>query len=404
MSAELPPSPTLSIVILGLSITSSWGNGHATTYRGLMRELTRRGHRVTFLERNLPWYAANRDLPTPPYGRTFVYSGLAQLKRRFARLIGEADLVMVGSFVPEGVEVGEWVVRRAHGITAFYDIDTPITLGKLARGDTDYLSRALVRRYDLYLSFTGGPVLEHLERRFGARMARPLYCSVDPGLYAPERRAARWDLGYMGTYSDDRQPVLERLLCDAARAWPEGRFAVAGPQYPKNIRWPGNIRRWQHLAPNRHRAFYTAQRFTLNVTRDAMVRAGWSPSVRLFEAAACATPVISDVWPGIDSFFVPGKEILLARSARDSLAFLRGLSEEERLAIGAAARARVLANHTAAHRAAELEAYLLAMLGNTPPVLSRNTRALQDAAKPQRGNRALAAKTLPRGRGRLAIL
>lgn len=361
MSGKAPVP--LSIVILGLSITSSWGNGHASTYRGLVRELERRGHRVSFLERDLPWYADNRDLPEPPYGRTHLYASLAQLKRRHARLVRDADLVIVGSFVPEGIAVGDWVTREARGLTAFYDIDTPVTLAKLARGEADYLTPALVRRYDLYLSFTGGPVIERLERRFGARAARPLYCSVDATVYAPAQRRLRWNLGYMGTYSDDRQPALERLLCEPARGWPEGRFAVVGPQYPKGIAWPANVRRVDHLAPDRHRAFYTSQRFTLNITRAAMIRAGWSPSVRLFEAAACATPIISDVWPGIEDFFVPGKEILLARSAAESLAYLRELPEEERRTVGQAARRRVLTSHTASHRAAELEAYALELLG-----------------------------------------
>jgi spore maturation protein CgeB len=376
MRADAPPA--LSIVILGLSITSSWGNGHATTYRALMRELVRRGHRVSFLERDLPWYAANRDLPKPPFGRTHLYGSLAQLKRRFTTMIRAADLVIVGSFVPEGVEVGEWVTRQAGGLTAFYDIDTPVTLAKLETDDSDYLSRALVPRYDLYLSFTGGPVLERLERQFGAPMARPLYCSVDASLYAPEARRIRWDLAYMGTYSADRQPTLEQLLCVPARLWPGGRFAVVGPQYPRGMNWPANLRRITHLPPDRHRAFYNGQRFTLNVTRAAMLRTGWSPSVRLFEAAACGTPIISDRWAGLEAFFTPGREILIGRSAEDVMAFLRELPEAERRAIGERARRRVLCEHTAAHRAAELESYALALLGSAErpaPRLDASARA-----------------------------
>jgi spore maturation protein CgeB len=376
MSGDSVPAG-LDIVIFGLSVTSSWGNGHATTYRGLMRELDARGHRVTFLERDLPWYRANRDLPKPPYGRTHIYRSVAALKQRFAALVRDADLVIIGSFVPQGIEVGEWVVRQARGATAFYDIDTPITLQRLAGDGADYLSRALVRRYDLYLSFTGGPVLDKLERRFGARAARPLYCSVDPLLYAPEARPKRWDLGYMGTYSDDRQPALDRLLCAAARAWPEGRFAVAGPQYPATIAWPNNVRRITHLPPARHRAFYTGQRFTLNITRAAMRHAGWSPSVRLFEAAACGAPIITDEWRGIEAFFVPASEILIARSTAETLSYLTELPDSERRAIGARARRRVLECHTAAHRAVELEAYALEALGRTrlsahPPVRRAN--------------------------------
>jgi spore maturation protein CgeB len=352
------PSKSLKFVILGLSITSSWGNGHATTYRGLVRELVARGHDVLFLERNLAWYAANRDLPKPPYGRTALYDSLPQLKKRFASAIRNADCVIVGSYVHEGAAVGEWVIQTAQGVTAFYDIDTPVTLSKLVRAEVDYLTCALIPQYQLYLSFTGGPTLERLERDFGSPMARPLYCSVDPSLYFPQSAKLRWDLGYMGTYSEDRQPALERLLLEPAGHWTEGRFVVAGPQFPKQIKWPRNVRRVVHLSPARHRAFYNAQKFTLNITRARMVEAGYSPSVRLFEAAACGTPIITDYWEGLEDFFQPGSEILVARSSKEALKYLRNISEPERRQIGENARARVLAEHTAAHRAVQLEEYV----------------------------------------------
>jgi spore maturation protein CgeB len=368
------PVTPLDIVVIGLSITSSWGNGHATTYRGLVRELVRRGHRVAFLERDVPWYAMNRDMPQPPYGETILYGTLEELRSRHGWRVREADLVIVGSYVPEGAAVGEWVTRAARGLTAFYDIDTPVTLAKLARGDAEYLSHELVRRYGLYLSFTGGPTLHRLESEFGSPAARPLYCAVDPELYSPEPEAQpRWDLGYMGTYSADRQPTLERLLLDPAAAWPEGRFAVVGPQYPASIPWPANVTRVEHLPPSEHRAFYTAQRFTLNVTRADMIAAGWSPSVRLFEAAACGTPIVSDWWDGLESVLVPGEEILVARDEGDVLAYVRELGESERRAIGERARRRVLREHTAAHRAEELERHVLVLLG------SRATLAMASA-------------------------
>jgi spore maturation protein CgeB len=197
-------------------------------------------------------------------------------------------------------------------------------------------------------------------------MARALYCSVDSTLYYPEPGAVRWDLGYMGTYSDDRQPALTELLLAPARHWPDGRFAVAGPQYPESIRWPRNVRRIQHLPPAKHRAFYNAQRFTLNLTRADMVAAGYSPSVRLFEAAACGTPIISDAWEGLETLFRPGREILIARSAAEVLGWVRDLPASERLRIGERARKRVLAEHTSAHRAAELEGYALELLSRQP--------------------------------------
>jgi spore maturation protein CgeB len=354
--------PRLKFVILGLSITSSWGNGHATTYRGLVRELSERGHDVLFLERDTEWYASNRDLPRALYGRTEIYSNLRELKSRFGSDIRKADFVIVGSYVQEGIAVGEWVTHIAQGATAFYDIDTPVTLANLIRGKVDYLSAALIPHYQLYLSFSGGPVLETLEEHYRSPMARPLYCSVDNSLYFPERREPKWDLGYMGTYSNDRQPTLSRLLLEPAQRWDDGRFIVAGPQYPRSIRWPRNIKRVTHLPPAKHRAFYNSQRFTLNVTRAHMRSVGYSPSVRLFEAAACGTPIISDFWEGMDTFFRPDEEILIANSTDEVLACLEDMPERARRQIGQRARERVLAGHTAKHRALELESYALEIL------------------------------------------
>jgi spore maturation protein CgeB len=354
---------TLRIVILGLSITSSWGNGHATTYRALVRELVRRGHDVLFLERDQPWYAQHRDLPQPPYGRTALYDDLADLAARFAGEVRRSDLAIVGSFVPDGAEVGDWVQRVAPGVKAFYDIDTPVTLARLARGEHGYLAPSQIPHYDLYLSFTGGPTLARLEREYGSPRARVLYCSVDPELYAPQPQAPAWDLGYLGTYSVDRQPGVEALLLRPAREYPEGRFVVAGAQYPDDVAWPANVRHLQHVPPAAHRSFYNSQRFTLNITRADMIEAGWSPSVRLFEAAACGTPIISDCWEGLDTLLEPGREILLATDARDVLSAVRDMPEDERLAMARNARARIMAEHTAAHRARQLEAYALDLVG-----------------------------------------
>jgi spore maturation protein CgeB len=330
-------------VWLGLSITSSWGNGHATNYRGLLSALARRGHDVLFLERDVPWYAGHRD-----FDAQFVrlYEDVDELAR-FADDIRHADLVVVGSYVPDGCVVSEWVLGEAEGVTAFWDIDTPVTAAKLARHDYEYLSPDLVPRFDLYLSFTGGPFLDSL----GARRPTPFYCVADPSLYRPLDAPDLWALGYLGTYSDDRQPKVDELLVAPAQALPEQAFVVAGPQYPDSIAWPVNVDRIDSLAPPEHPRFYAAQRFALNVTRADMVAAGWSPSVRLFEAAACGVPVISDWWEGLDAFFEPGREILVAETAED---VLRHLREGDRT-VGLRARRRVLAEHTTDHRAAELE-------------------------------------------------
>ena len=344
----------MKLVVLGLSLSSAWGNGHATTFRALLKAFAARGHDVTFLERDVPWYATQRDLPDPDWCRLALYRDLDELKR-WAGDVAAADAVVVGSYVPDGVAVGRWAQRTATGVCAFYDIDTPVTLAKLARGDFEYLSPELIPGYDLYLSFTGGPTLDLLEREYGSPAARALYCSVDPGAYAPTGAAKRWDLSYLGTYSDDRQPTLTRLLIDAARAAPDRRFVVAGPQYPAGIDWPANVERIEHLPPAGHAAFYSASRWTLNVTRADMIARGWSPSVRLFEAAACAAPIVSDRWAGLDRLFVPDCEIVLADTTADVLALL---ARDDAARVGEAGRARVLAEHTADHRAAELERHL----------------------------------------------
>jgi spore maturation protein CgeB len=355
------PAP-MKIVVLGLSITSSWGNGHATTYRGLVRALARRGHDVLFLERDVPWYAENRDLPDPPYCRTELYGSIRELTGRFTDAVREADLVVVGSYVPEGIAAGEWVVSTARKVTAFYDIDTPVTLATLESGRSEYLTRDLIPRYQLYLSFTGGPILERLERTYGSPMARALHCSFDPELYYPEAVNRRWDLGYLGTYSVDRQPALQKLMLEPARRWPAARMVVAGPLYPETVQWPVSMERIIHLNPAEHRSFYNAQRFTLNITRADMIEAGYSPSVRLFEAAACGTPIISDYWDGIETLFEIGTEILIANKPEDTLRYLRDIPEDERKSIGERIRRRVLDAHTADHRAAELESYTRALL------------------------------------------
>lgn len=346
----------MRIVVLGLSLSSSWGNGHATTYRALLRALARRGHDILFLERDKPWYAEHRDLIEPDFCRLRFYDDLAGLQTWRER-IAAADTVVLGSYVPDGLSVARLVQETARGITAFYDIDTPVTLAKLAAGEEDYLSAALIPSFDLYLSFTGGSTLPRLESMYGARAARALYCSVDPDLYQPTGAPTRWDLGYLGTYSADRQPALERVLIGPARQRPDLRFVVAGPQYPVEVAWPDNVERIEHLSPAEHARFYSSVRWTLNVTRADMVAAGFSPSVRLFEAAACGAPILSDAWPGLETILRPGSEVAVVRTEADVLAML-DRPERERLAIAKAARSRVLAEHTAAHRARELEGYI----------------------------------------------
>jgi spore maturation protein CgeB len=295
----------------------------------------------------MPWYAISRDYH-PPW--VHLYDGPDDLTR-WEEAVATADAVLLGSFVPDGVQVAEWLLEATAGVTAFWDIDTPVTAAALRRGDCEYLTPELVPRFDLYLSFTGGPLLESL----GAARPHAFWCMADTERYAPAVTRPRWDVGYLGTYAADRQPGLEELLLEPARKLPERRFAVAGPMYPPELEWPQNVDRLDNVAPGDHPGFYGAQRFTLNLTRAEMIGAGWSPGVRLFEAAACAVPIVSDWWEGLDAFFEPRREILIALDGSDVERYLVEVPEDERRRIGARARVRVLREHTGARRAAELE-------------------------------------------------
>ncbi|MVA38036.1 glycosyltransferase [Agrobacterium vitis] len=345
---------TPNLVFLGLSLSSSWGNGHATTYRALIRGLKANGVRVLFLERDVPWYATHRDLPDPDFCDLAYYSEIDAMLDTYADELRQAEAVIIGSYVPDGVALIDKVLRLRPQRLCFYDIDTPVTLAKLARGEEEYLSPRQIADFDAYFSFSGGQVLTRLEAQYKARRALPLYCSVDADRYRPTGEAHRWDLGYLGTYSPDRQPTLEKLLIEPARRLPHLRFVVAGPQYPSDIRWPGNVKRIEHLPPEDHPGFYSRQRFTLNVTRADMIAAGWSPSVRLFEAAACRTPIISDPWRGLRALLPDGEAIVIAREAQDVIRALTETEETVRRLLGERARDIVLKGHTGAVRAREL--------------------------------------------------
>jgi spore maturation protein CgeB len=347
----------MKIVVFGLSITSAWGNGHATTFRALLEALHRRGHDILFYEKDLEWYASNRDLPQPPFCRLRLYDSWSSIVTEIRRELANADVGLVGSYFPDGIAAIDELFDSRVPAKAFYDIDTPITVASLRdRGETAYLEAEQVSGFDVYFSFTGGPMLREIEQHFGARSAVPLYCSFDAHEYRRFGRNKRFacDLSYMGTYAADRQAKLEELLVRPAMQSPDKHFIVAGPQYPKSIGWAKNIRRIVHLNPRWHARFYSSSRLNLNVTRREMVMAGNSPSVRLFEAAACGAAIVSDNWAGLDSFFIPGREILLPVDADDVLRYL-SLSDSELRAIGDAAQERVLAEHTSEVRALQFE-------------------------------------------------
>jgi spore maturation protein CgeB len=358
----------MKIVIFGLSITSSWGNGHATTFRALCQALHARGHRIVFFEKNVEWYASNRDLPEPTFCKVRLYENWREVLPAVRAELRDADVAMLGSYFSDGIAAAEEIFDSPARVKTYYDIDTPITVTTLReKGETEYLKGSQIAGFDIYFSFTGGPMLHELESRFGARRAYPLYCSFDPGEYRRYGVNQRFacELSYMGTYAPDRQPKIDELLCKPASMLPARRFLVAGPQYPETVHWPANVKRIMHLNPRWHARFYSSSRFTLNVTRRDMVLAGYSPSVRLFEAAACGAAIVSDNWPGLDSFFEPGREILLPADYLDILHYLTDLTDEEVERIGTAAQARVLAEHTSQRRAQQFESEIANVLSLT---------------------------------------
>jgi spore maturation protein CgeB len=351
----------LKIVIFGLSITSAWGNGHATTFRSLARALHARGHKIVFFEKDLEWYASNRDLPNPPFCDMRIFQNWKEIVPHARRALSDCDVAMVGSYFPHGIAAIDEMMDSPAPVKSFYDIDTPITVTQLRdSGTTDYLRGDQIAGFHLYFSFTGGPMLRELEQEFGARRAVPLYCSVDAEEYRarPVHKRYQSDMSYMGTYAPDRQPKIEELFCEPARRLPQRSFLLAGPQYPRAVRWPANVRRIRHLNPRWHPRFYSSSRLTLNVTRRAMVQAGYSPSVRVFEAAACGATMVSDNWPGLDSFFVPGREILVPSGSDDVVTYVAATDESELRRIGRNAQERVLDEHTAERRAQQFEQYV----------------------------------------------
>ena len=354
-----PGRPQLKMVILG---PANWrGEGAASTYRGLARELTLRGHDVFFLERG-DGESASQKTRALEVGRVDDYLSLKDLKNRHAAAVREADFVLVASQIAEAAAIGDWITRHAQGVTAFYDFNAAQTVSALPQNRLDSITVDLMPRYDLYFSFTGGPVLDHLEDDFGVRAAYPLYPAADARHFFPEYSQTIWDFGYIGRHNEESMPVLERLLLEPARRWEEGNFVVAGSSYPRSVRWPGNVKRVPQVSPQKRRSFYNAQRFTLDITPPDFAAGGFSPGARLFEAAACGTPIITEFWPGLDTFFTPDEEILISHSPDETLIYLEEISELDRRRLGYRARERVLARHTSRHRAIELEGHVLEML------------------------------------------
>lgn len=350
----------MNLLVFGLTVSSSWGNGHATLWRGLCRALGQAGHRVVFFERDVQYYASHRDLSAPEDFVLVLYATFEEAAARARRELASADAALVTSYCPDARAATELIFASSVPRRVFYDLDTPITLARLDRGeDVEYLPREGLGGFDRVLSYTGGSALDQLRERLGASVALPLYGSVDPIAHRPTTRDERYscELSYLGTWAEDRQDQLERLFLEPARRVPEQRFLIGGSLYPTNFPWLPNVWFIRHVPPPEHPAFYCSSRLTLSITRAAMAASGFCPSGRLFEAAACGVPLLSDEWEGLDTFFEPDREVLIVRTSEDVSAALRR-SDAELQRIGAAARARALAEHTAERRAAQLIEYL----------------------------------------------
>jgi spore maturation protein CgeB len=351
----------VKITIFGLTISSSWGNGHATPYRAILKALHRRGHRIHFYEKDVAYYAAHRDLARPNFCELHLYSDWREVRGDALCQAEDSDVVLCASFCPEGAQIVDEALDIEGPLKAFYDLDTPVTLSKLERGETEYLRPDQIPEFDLYLSFTGGATLEKLTNRWEARLAVPLYGCVDAALH--KRVASRpefaCDLSYMGTYAADRQRKLEELFLEPSHRLAERSFVLAGSLYPWQWQWPQNVRRIEHVTPADHSALYSSSRLTLNITRSEMARWGYCPSGRFFEAAACRTPILTDWFEGLDSFFDVGDypELLVANSSEDAIAAIN-LPDSELQKIAARARERTLSEHTGERRAEQLIAAL----------------------------------------------
>lgn len=365
----------MKIVIAGLTISSSWGNGHATLWRGLCRALARRGHRIVFFEKDVDYYARHRDMVELAGVDLVLYKDFQTIRSRLAEEFGAADAAILTSYCPDAISVSEVLLSSKAKIKCFYDLDTGVTLDTLESGRRPaYVSKRGFADFDLVLSFVGGTALADLRNKLGARRVVPLYGSVDPDVHFPVAGSAgrRFDLSYLGTYASDRQQQLTQLFLRPAERLPERAFILGGSMYPQDLAWRPNIFYQEHVAPPKHAQFYCSSRLTLNITRAGMARRGYCPSGRLFEAAACGVPLLSDCWEGLDQFFKPGQEIVIAQSADEAAAALE-LSDAELERISREARERTLAFHTADARAAELEHIFESALRPPLPSLARKS-------------------------------
>jgi spore maturation protein CgeB len=358
----------MHLTFFGSSLVSSYWNGAATYYRGLLRALHERGHRITFCEPDAYGRQQNRDLAEDPsYARVIVYRTEEERDELMERAFADSEWVIKCSGV--GIwdaELEAAVASRAGGevMTAFLDVDAPATLGRIAADAADPF-RAHIPRYDHILTYGGGPPVVAEYERWGARACTPIYNGLDPEEHRPLPRdgAQKWDLLFMGNRLPDREARVDEFFFRAASLCPEARFALGGEGWGDRG-MPANVEYLGHVPTARHNEVNAAARLVLNVHRDSMVQNGFSPATRMFEAAGAAACQVTDAWVGIEEFFAPGEEILVAASAEEVAALVRSTGDEDARRIGEAARRRAIEAHTYGQRAALLDSILRAPVGS----------------------------------------
>jgi spore maturation protein CgeB len=354
----------MNIAFFGSSLVSAYWNGACTYYRGMIRALAARGHAVTFYEPDALERQAHRDIPDPDWARVVVYEvpDAGAVADVVAQAADVADVVVKASGVGVFDDVLEAAVletRRPGRLVVFWDVDAPATLTRMEADAGDAL-RALVPDYDLILTYGGGERVVHRYEALGARRCVPIYNALDPLTHHPVKRGERYgaDLSALVNRLPDREARVEEFFFRAVAALPERSFLLAGAGWDDRVAGITNLRYLGHVPPGAHNSFNCSPLAVLNVTRDSMVANGFSPATRVFEAAGAGACLISDAWDGLSEFLEPGVEVLPCADGADVVAALEGLTVQRARGVGAAARRRVLAEHTYAHRAAEVEGVL----------------------------------------------
>jgi spore maturation protein CgeB len=352
----------MNIDFFGSSLVSCYWNGAATYYRGLLKALAGLGHTITFYEPDAFQRQQNRDIPDPPWARVVVYpathegwqSALESAARRTDLLVKASGIGVfdteLETAVPDACSPG--------AIAVYWDVDAPATLDSVNAGQSSHL-RQVIPRYDMVLTYGGGDPVVRGYQRLGARRCVPIYNALDPETHQPAPARSEWEcaLSFLGNRLPDREARVEEFFLQAAENLPARNFLLAGAGWESKL-LPANVRLAGHVGTGEHNTFFSSGLATLNVNRASMARYGFSPPTRVFEAAGCGACLITDAWDGIEMFLDPGREVLVAHSGQDVARIVAALSRDDARRIGESARARVLAEHTYAHRARQVDELL----------------------------------------------